>query len=190
MLEEIDLTFVGESWKLQLSFLFGDWRWPPIPNKASHYRLGSLQGNWRKNVPEGYTILPLDKQHFTHHTDDLTQFNVKQFADFGAADFGFCAMWNGRIVCMCSTDVVSGQACEIGIETHREHRRKGLATVTTAATVENALAAGLTDIWWICDVHNVGSVKTAVNVGFVSQFETDSYFFILDEAEHKRQTNQ
>lgn len=189
-LEEIDLTFVGASWLERLPFLFGDWRWPPLPNQAGHYRLESLQGNWRENVPDGYTILPLDRQNVAHYADDLTQFNVKQFADFGATDFGFCAVWNGRIVCMCGSDVVSGQACEIGIETLPEHRRKGLATVTTAATVEYALAAGLSDIRWICEVGNKGSVKTAVNVGFTEQFQSHSYFFILDEAEHRKQANQ
>lgn len=189
-LEEIDLTFVGDRWLEQLPFLFGDWRWPPIPDRAAHYRLTSFQGKWRESVPDGYTILPLDKQHIAHHPEDLSQFEVKQFADFGPADFGFCALWNGRIVCMCSSDVVSGQACEIGIETHPEHRRKGLATVTTAATVEYALSAGLSDIRWICEVENIGSVKTAVNVGFTEQFQTTGYFFILDEAEHRRQTSQ
>jgi len=70
---------------------------------------------------------------------------------------------------------------------HPDPRHIGLAAVTTAATVEHALAAGLTDIWWICDVNNVGSVKTAVNLGFTEQFQNNSFFFILDEVEHRRQ---
>ena len=189
-LKEIDLTFIGNHWQHQLQFLFGDWRWPPIPNRARHFRLVSHQLNWREWVPDGYAILPLDKHIISRYPANRIQFNVKQFDDFGIGDFGFCVTWNGRIVCMCSSDVISQNACEIGIETHPDHRRHGLATATTAATVEYALSLGFKEIWWICAADNAGSIGTAVKNGFIEQFQSDSYFFILDEAEHRRQTNE
>ena len=77
----------------------------------------------------------------------------------------------------------------IGVETHLNHRHKGLATATTTATIAYALRYGLQDIWWICSAHNAASVATAEKVGFTKQFETDSYFFILDEIEHQRQVS-
>jgi RimJ/RimL family protein N-acetyltransferase len=115
---------------------------------------------------------------------------VKPIADFGVDGFGFCAIHNDLIVSSCFCDVMSQPACEIGVETHPDHRRRGLAAIVTAATVEYALSVGFTDIWWICDVHNLGSIGTAVKNGFTEQFQSNSYFFILDETEHRRQASE
>ncbi|MCL4265145.1 MAG: GNAT family N-acetyltransferase [Anaerolineae bacterium] len=191
-LEEIDLTFVGDSWLHRLETLFGDWRWPPIPDQAYHYLCQKQRLNWREMVPAGYVVRPLDTAVSTNQPADAYEFEVKPLADFGERDFGFCALWDGeaasgRVVCVCSTDVISGAACEIGIETHPDHMRKRLATVVAAATVEYALAHGFRDIWWICADDNHASIGTAEKVGFEKQFESKGYFFILDEEKHKSQ---
>jgi RimJ/RimL family protein N-acetyltransferase len=195
-LAEIDLTFMDDSWLHRLETLFGDWRWPPIPNQTCHYLFKQRRLNWQTFVPAGYTVRPLDTAVIANQPADHFQFEVKPLAQFGARDFGYCAVRHGqpeaasgRIVCLCSTDVISGSACEIGIETHPEHYRKGLATVTAAATVEYALAHGFTAIWWICSAHNPGSIRTAEKVGFEKQFESKGYDFLLDEAEHNRQSH-
>ena len=189
-LEEIDLTFIGDSWQHQLQFLFGDWRWPPIPNCAAHYRWQNGMLKWRDLVPNGFSVQPLDAKKVAAQPTNKMPFAIKPFSQFGVDGFGFCMIQNGRIVCSSFCDVTSKTACEIGVETDPDHRRRGLATIATAATVEYALSVGFTDIWWICDVNNLGSIKTAVKNGFVEQFQSNSYFFILDETEHKRQTNE
>lgn len=192
-LAEIDLTFMGDSWLHRLETLFGDWRWPPIPDQAYHYLCQKQRLNWRELVPPGYVVRPLDTAVIANQPADAYEFEVKLLADFGERDFGFCALWDGEpeaplghIVCVCSTDVISGAAGEIGIETHPDHRRKGLAAVVAAATVEYARAHRFRDIWWICAADNPGSIYTAEKVGFEKQFETKSYFFISDETEHNR----
>ncbi|NJN53269.1 MAG: GNAT family N-acetyltransferase [Anaerolineae bacterium] len=189
-IEEIDLTFIGDSWQHQLEFFFGDWRWPPIPSRAAHYLWQKDQLEWRVMIPIGYTIQPLDARKIQAQPANGMPYAIKPFAEFGQDGFGFCAIYNGRIVSSCFCDVISKPGCEIGVETHPDHRRRGLATIVTAATVGYALEAGFTDIWWICDVHNTGSIGTAVKTGFTEQFQTESTFFILDEAEHRRQTNE
>jgi RimJ/RimL family protein N-acetyltransferase len=148
--------------------------------------------NWRAIVPAGYTVRPLDTTSIANQPTAAYEFEVKPLADFGERDFGFCAVQDGeaaseRLVCVCSTDVISGAASEIGIETHPDHTRQGLATVVAAATVEYALAHGFRDIWWICSADNPASYRTAEKVGFAKQFESNSYFFILDKEEHTRQ---
>jgi RimJ/RimL family protein N-acetyltransferase len=83
--------------------------------------------------------------------------------------------------------VISGDACEIGIETDPEHRRRELAAITAVATVEYAQSRGFQHIWWICNAHNPGSIRTAEKVGFEKQFESKGYGFIVEATEHKRQ---
>lgn len=185
-LEEIDLTFVGDSWLHWLETLFGDWRWPPIPDRVCHYLCRQQRLNWRTMIPSGYVIRPLGTAVITNQPADAYLFEVKPLAAFGERDFGFCALWRGRVVCVCSTDVISGAACEIGIETHPDHRRRGLAAIVTAAAIDHALTRGFQDIWWICAADNLASIRTAEKVGFEKQFESKGYFFILDEAEHHR----
>ena len=187
-LEAIDLVFAGDSWQHQLKALFGDWRWPPIPNHARHYCLTGAGLEWQTLVPKGYVVQQLEPVLLAKQTAGPIPF-IQTAANFTADMFGFCALRDGQIVCACATDVISGSACEIGIETDPEHYRRGLATVTAAATVEYALAHGFQQIWWICGNENLGSIRTAEKVGFTKRFESKGYFFILDEAEHKRQVN-
>jgi hypothetical protein len=71
------------------------------------------------------------------------------------------------IVTQCIADCVSGGACEMGISTHRDHRRRGLGTITAAASVEYCLNRELLSIGWHCIANNRGSQRVAENVGFV-----------------------
>lgn len=189
-LEEIDLTFVGDSWQHRLEELFGDWRWPPIPDYACHYRLAEIRFDWRQRIPAGYTVVPLDADIIARQPADNYSFEVKPLSSFGAGDFGFCVVHSGHVVCTCTTDVISGDACEIGIETAPEHRRRGLAAITAVATVECAQSRGFQHIWWICNASNPGSIRTAEKVGFEKQFESNGYGFIIDATEHKRQADE
>lgn len=189
-IDEVDLTFLNDKWEHQLKFLFGDWRWPPIPSRGVHYLWQEGQLQWQSLLPDGYTIQPLNACKVKAQPGKEMPFAIKPFVAFGVDGFGFCALHNGRIVSSCFCDLISKPSCEIGVETDPNHRRQNLATITTAATVAYALDNGFTNIWWICDVNNMGSIKTAVKNGFKEQFQTNSYFFILDEAEHRRQVNE
>ena len=186
-LEEIDLVFM-DGWLHRLETLFGGWRWPPVRERACHYHLTTAKLAWRELVPSGYTVQKVDVGAVYGQVEP-PKFNINLYDNFSVPDFGFCAVWNGRIVCLCFTDVMSGSACEIGIETDSEHYRRGLATVTAAATVEYALAQGYQDVWWICNDQNRGSIRTAEKVGFTKAFESNSYFFIVDEEDHERRVN-
>ncbi|WP_024285591.1 GNAT family N-acetyltransferase [Cellulomonas sp. KRMCY2] len=54
---------------------------------------------------------------------------------------------------------------EIGIETHPDYRRRGLASVAASAMIEDLLAADLTPVW-SCREDNVGSLRLAHVLGF------------------------
>ena len=63
-------------------------------------------------------------------------------------------------------DCVSGNRCEIGIQTKHEFRRQGLATLTAAATVDFCLQSGIQQVGWHTSEDNIGSIRVAEKVGF------------------------
>ncbi|NIO43930.1 MAG: GNAT family N-acetyltransferase, partial [Burkholderiales bacterium] len=72
-------------------------------------------------------------------------------------------------------DYVSGERCEIGVNTVWDHRRRGLGTLTAAATAAHAVDLGFTTIGWHCWDNNVGSIGVAQNVGFVRIADYDVF---------------
>ena len=55
---------------------------------------------------------------------------------------------------------------EIGIETHPDHRRRGLARGAAATMIRTVLASGATPVW-SCREDNTGSMRLAQSLGFV-----------------------
>jgi hypothetical protein len=81
----------------------------------------------------------------------------------------------GDAIVACLSDCVSGERCEIGINTDERHRRRGLAALTVAATVNHCLDNGLGLIGWHCLANNTGSRRTAEKVGFALEREYLSF---------------
>lgn len=187
------LVFCVDSpeWEEALADILSDWRWPPIWGSNHYYLLEKLRLDWREILPAGYQIAQLDAVLLAQQGDKLPQ-NIadsirigwqsqEQFLQHG---FGFVALHGDEIVCWCMADVTVGDACEIGIETAISHRKRGLATAVTAATVEYCQQAGFTKIGWHCGADNPGSIGTAVNVGFVLERPYNFYEFHYDEPSH------
>ena len=187
------LVFCVDSseWEPTLADMLSHWRWPPIWGANYYYLFKEPKLDWRNKLPAGYEIARLDAALLDAQRDDLPQTiadsirigwqNRENFLQNG---FGFVALHNGKIVCWCLADVTVGKACEIGIETAVSHRRHGLATVVTAATVEYCQQAGFTHIGWHCGADNPGSIGAAVNVGFVLERPYNFYEFHYSEAHH------
>ena len=72
----------------------------------------------------------------------------------------------------------------MGIFTHREHRRKGLAAIAAAATVEYALRHGFEAVGWHCNTDNIGSWKTAEKLGFERTCNYAYYYYMYDSVDH------
>ena len=90
--------------------------------------------------------------------------------------FGFCLIQGDEIVGWCLCECNSENRCDVGIETVGGQRRRGLATLTTPALVEHALASDITLIGFHCWVSNEGSVATACRVGSWKTSEHPFYF--------------
>jgi RimJ/RimL family protein N-acetyltransferase len=178
-------------WEPALADILGDWRWPPIWGSNHHYRFDQPRLEWRTALPAGYTVARLDAAlpaaqgtRLPKNVADSIRIGWQDEANFLQNGFGFVALHGEEIVCYCLADVTVGNACEIGIETVPAHRRRGLATAVTAATVEFCQQVSFKHIGWHCGADNRGSIGTAVNAGFVLERPYNFYEFHYDEPQH------
>jgi RimJ/RimL family protein N-acetyltransferase len=161
----------------------------PIPELRLHYLFERALVDWRNQIPVGSSIERLDEELLGQPgiciPDHVRQWMVHNWGSlegFLRQGLGFCAVRGHEVVSWCLTDCRSGNACEIGIRTHQEYRRQGLATLTVAATVEECLCQGLTTIGWHCHEKNLGSRGVAEKTGFVKEREYMSYRCLADQA--------
>lgn len=129
--------------------------------------------HWRDLVPASFLVAPVDaellgKKELKNHPAVAGWVEGwHSSAYFLQHGFGFCVLHGETIASWCLADCASGPHCEIGIQTDRAYRRRGLAKVAVAAAVEHCLANGFTAIGWHCLSSNTGSRAVAEKVGFV-----------------------
>ena len=131
----------------------------------------------REQLPSGYTlermnletIRRLDKRSSMHI---LTFFgSSKEFYERGIA---YCIKYNGKVVSMASTFTPFTEVFDIQVDTFEEnHRRKGLATVASAALIIHALEYGLTPYW---DAENEASIHLALKLGYTDPDYWEAYY--------------
>ncbi|WP_420642194.1 GNAT family N-acetyltransferase [Candidatus Leptofilum sp.] len=188
---ELCICVDSPAWEPTLADILSHWRWPPIWGANNHYTFAQPRLNWRDKLPAGYVITQLNTALLAMQGNQLPptiadsiRIGWQNRENFLQNGFGFVALHNDEIVCTCLANVTVGEKCEIGIETVPTHRRLGLATAVTAATVDYCQQAGFTHIGWHCGQDNPGSIGTAVNVGFVLERPYNFYSFYYDEPRH------
>ena len=166
--EAFYLEMFPAGWEDRLSSLLGGpiWRIPRL-----HYLCTELRYDWQRHVPAGYEVRPIDGDLLENLPipEHITGWIASNWGDaptFLANGFGFCTVHAGQIVSWSLADCIWGDACEIGIHTHPDYRRRGLAALTAAAAVNHAFDRGLKVVGWHCNVDNAGSIGTALKVGF------------------------
>lgn len=87
---------------------------------------------------------------------------------------GYCLVKGEAIASWCSTDYLTGNACELYVETFEGYKRRGLGTLTAAACVQACVAQGLT-VYWHCFEDNLGSVRIAEKLGSGKTVECPVY---------------
>ena len=95
----------------------------------------------------------------------------ESFIDQG---FGYCIKHNGVVVSTAMTAMPFEKEFEIEVDTiaSPEYRRKGLATVVSAALVEHALTQNLVPIW---DAANTASKSLALRLGYSDLTPYDAF---------------
>lgn len=88
--------------------------------------------------------------------------------------FGYCVKHDGAVVSTAMTAMPFEREFEIEVDTMDtpEYRRKGLATVVSAALVEHALIEGLIPIW---DAANTASKGLALKLGYTDLTPYDAF---------------
>ena len=158
-----------------------------------HYLCHNQRFNWRQNLPEGYTVRRVD-QAFLSGDEIVFPDVVREWMElqevwwseenFLSKGVSFVVCHDQEVVAWCTPDCVAGDQMDVGVMTHPAHRRKGLASVAVAATVEQCTKDGFRAIGWHCNAENIGSWKTAENVGFVRNREYVYYYYIYDPVDH------
>jgi len=156
-----------------------------------HYLCREVKLNWRHHLPEGYTVHQIDRALLENPALTIPAAIFEKIPTYwGAVDHflakgaGFCVVHQNKAVSWCIADCAAGSQIDVGIMTAPAYRRRGLAAVAAAATVEHCLSHGFTSVGWHCEQENVGSWKTAEKVGFQRTREYVYYYYIFGQPDH------
>ena len=187
----MSLAVHPETWEAKLPELIPTHEVEKI--ERYHYLCRNLKLDWRSNIPEGYAVRRVDRA-LLHDSRVLFPEAVREWMNFEeiwwteenflSKGVSFVVLHEGEVVAWCTPDCVSGDRIDVGIMTLRAHRRRGLATIAVAATVEHCLNNGFSAVGWHCNAINVGSWKTAEKVGFERNRQYAYYYYMYDLADH------
>jgi len=128
-------------------------------------------------LPEGYELKKIDGAlAYDPSLQDLSEDFTSQYDsidDYIKKGVGFCILSNGKIVCAASSYSVYDDGIEIEIDTHPNHRRKGLATAAASALILDCLNKGKYPSW---DAANSVSAAFATKLGYVLEESYDTYY--------------
>lgn len=165
---------------------------PAIRLPRRHYICRDLRFDWRKHLPDGFSVRRITPEllqspglRVPANILDWMESNWGTQENFHDRGFGICTLSGSRIGSWSLADCAVDDLCEIGIHTHPEFRRRGLASITTAAIVEHALGIGYREVGWHCHESNTPSWKTAEKVGFEHERDYSMLCWMLDPAVHR-----
>lgn len=129
----------------------------------------SLSG-WRGRLPDGVALVPLDAdlaERVDGELDEVIGLMWGSYATFAEHGFGTVAVdtASGRLLSVCAAFGRSDAEANLGVGTHPDHRRRGLATLCCRAAIAQTLDRGLTPTW-DCDEANPPSAALALALGF------------------------
>jgi RimJ/RimL family protein N-acetyltransferase len=185
------LTLHPEAWETKLPELFPTH--DIIKRKRYHYVCNRVKFDWRNNIPEGYTVRRVDRallddSRIVFPNAIRTRMNIDEqwgtVGNFLEEGVSFFVLRGYDVVSWCTPECAANRQIEVGIITHPEHRRQGLAAVSVAATADYCLDHGFSAVGWHCNELNVGSWKTAEKVGFDRDREYAEFFYTYDLVQH------
>ncbi|NHK32983.1 MAG: GNAT family N-acetyltransferase [Asgard group archaeon] len=167
------INFENKDWfdKIENEFAIKD----PIALERCYYVFDKLLiPDWRTQIPKGFAMRRIDtsllKDEKLENIEEIKGWIKSQYGSeekFLEEGLGFCLIEGKKtIASWCLSEWAMESKIEIGIITAQNYRRKGLATLCTAATVELCQEKGY-EIGWHTNQENVASCRLAEKVGFV-----------------------
>lgn len=161
----------NEEWQLLIEKVFADkakkqMRYAIKKEDNSIFDKAKLN-SYIANSNSEYELKLIDKELYQQalsqswSCDLVSQF--KSYEDYQKRGMGVAALYEGQIVAGASSYVVYDKGIEIEIDTKREYRGKGLATVVGAKLILECLANNITPSW---DAHDLRSVHLAEKLGY------------------------
>ena len=144
----------------------------PYPNLRNYYVLEAGKTGYPVNLPQGYSIQRISydflEKGFKNTELVMEEMRSERASvdDFIDKSFGFCGIQGDVIASWCMSEYNTGNRFEIGIETHTEHRRKGLAFQTARACINHGVETGYDSVGWHCWKKNEASNRSALSLGF------------------------
>ena len=118
-------------------------------------------------LPAPYTICPIDKTlYHVLPREEWSKDLCSQFAsaeDYLRQGIGFVAMYGEKAVAGASSYTVYRDGIEIEVDTHPQHRRRGLAQAVSASLILECLRKGLYPSW---DAASETSLHLAQKLGY------------------------
>ena len=114
-----------------------------------------------------FRIEPIDPKNISKIEGRIIpSFSWESSERFLKEGFGYTALDQGRVCAVAFSAAVSSDEIDIGVETHEDYRRKGLAAVLVNRMCEHSIEIGKRPVW-AHSISNKGSMNTALKCGFV-----------------------
>ncbi|MGW6191804.1 GNAT family N-acetyltransferase [Bacillus cereus] len=128
-------------------------------------------------LPKGYELRRIDEHIANNPTlhklsEDFTS-QFQSVEDYINRGIGYSILYKGEVVCGASSYSIYDDGIESEVATDHNYRRKGLATIVSAALILDCLEKGIYPNW---DAANSTSAKLAEKLGYVFDKTYDTYF--------------
>ncbi|MBQ6797322.1 MAG: GNAT family N-acetyltransferase [Clostridia bacterium] len=146
-------------------------------SKTEHnFDIGKLE-QMSRSIPNGYVIKLMDGADYDLCAqNDWSYDNIANFSsreEFCREGVGVCCLYKGELVCAATPYCLFDDGIEIEIDTHPEHRRKGLARACAAKLIIECINKNLYPSW---DAANKASLSLAVSLGYVPAQPYTAYY--------------
>lgn len=129
------------------------------------------------NLPGQYELKRIDSEignkPSLHELSEYFTCNFESIDDFLKRGIGYAILHDGKVVCGATSFSIYDEGIEVEVGTHQDHRKKGLATIASAALLVDCLEQGKYPSW---DAANAESVKLAERLGYVFAETYDTYY--------------
>ncbi|OCL25710.1 hypothetical protein U472_15390 [Orenia metallireducens] len=171
-LNQFEFSGETEKWCPILEEIFGD----RDLNKSKQYIYRLNTDLWndyeKRKLEDGFILKKIDKELLNNKRIKNLDYIISEILrwwdscdDYLDRTFGYCILFEDKIVNYCICDFGYDNIRPMGIETLEEFRRKGLSQITTEAFIETCIKNQLSP-YWECMESNIASRTLAEKLKF------------------------